>query len=78
MVLRSARSSPVPSSRKGNFTSTASFTVILPVVFQMNPVNALTIACRALLMPVTRSLGMHSNKGHSEETNNFSWVKPPS
>ena len=78
MVLRSARSSLVPWRKKDNFTSTASFTDILPVVFQMDPVNALTISGRALLMSVAGSLEVHGNKGHSKERNNFSWVKPAS
>ena len=38
---------------------------ILLIVFQMDPANALTISGGALLMSVTGSLGMHSNKGHS-------------
>jgi hypothetical protein len=45
---------------------------------QMDPVNALTISGGALLMSVAGSLGVHSNKGHSKERNNLSWVKPTS
>jgi len=78
MVLRSARSSLVPWGKRDNFTSTTSFTDILSVVFQMDPVNALTISGGALLMSVAGSLGVHSNKGHSKERNNLSWVKPTS
>jgi hypothetical protein len=66
MVLRSARSSLVPWGKRDKFTSTTSFTDILPVVFQMDPVNALTISGGALLMSVAGSLGVHSNKGHSK------------